>query len=136
MAASAIAGGFDLLWPLLAGPLLLEGFSSLIQAKLLVPLYRRLVDPRHADGSPMSHQRFPLPLLASPLHHHWELLGINRLHVVIMFWSFIAAATILGIAGAGTTGAWTTVTLLALSGTCTLGFWIVVDTFLSCFTNQ
>ena len=135
MAASAIAAGFDLLWPLLAGPLLLEGFSSLIQAKLLVPLYRRLVDPRHADGSPMSHQRFPLPLLASPLHHHWELLGINRLHVVIMFWSFIAAATILGIAGAGTTGAWTTVTLLTLSGTCTLGFWIVAMWFRPAFVR-
>ena len=57
MAASAIAAGFDLLWPLLAGPLLLEGFSSLIQAKLLVPIYRRLVDPRHADGSPMSDRK-------------------------------------------------------------------------------
>jgi UDP-N-acetylmuramyl pentapeptide phosphotransferase/UDP-N-acetylglucosamine-1-phosphate transferase len=125
MAASAVAAGFDLLWPLFAGPLLLEGFSSLIQAKLLVPTYRRLVNPRNSDGSPMSHQRFPIPLLASPLHHHWELLGLNRLQVVVMFWSLIAATTILSLAATFATGVWETITLLALSGTCTLGFWIV-----------
>ena len=125
MAASAVTAGYDLLWPLVAGPLLLEGFSSLIQAKLLVPIYRRLVDPRNNDGSPVSHQRFPLPLLASPLHHHWELLGLDRLQVVVMFWTLVASTTILGLAATMTTGVWGTMTLLGVSGACTLGFWVV-----------
>ena len=86
MAVAAIVAGYDLLWPLIAAPLLLEGFSSLVQFKILVPLIRRVVDPRDPDGDPLPHQCFSLPLLAVPLHYHWELLGtrptIDRLPVL------------------------------------------------------
>ena len=44
-AAAAIVAGVDLLWPVIAAPLLFEGLSSLLQAKVLVPLYRRWRDP-------------------------------------------------------------------------------------------
>ena len=36
-AAAAIVAGVDLLWPVIAAPLLIEGLSSLLQAKVLVP---------------------------------------------------------------------------------------------------
>ena len=39
MAIAAIVAGYDLLWPLIAAPLLLEGFSSLVQFKILVPSF-------------------------------------------------------------------------------------------------
>ncbi len=85
-AMTAIVAGLDLLWPIIAAPLLLEGFSSLVQAKLLVPVYRRLRDPRLPDGRPLPHQRFPLPLLASPLHYHWERVGLDRRSITLLFW--------------------------------------------------
>ncbi len=100
-ACSAIVAGADLLWPIIAGPLLLEGFSSLVQAKVLVPLYRRIRDPRLPDGRPLPHQRFPLPLLAAPLHYHWERLGMDRLTVVLMFWVVSLATAVASAAAAG-----------------------------------
>ena len=84
-AAAAIVAGVDLLWPVIAVPLLFEGLSSLLQAKVLVPLYRRWRNPRLPDDSPLPHQRFPLPLLASPLHYHWEIVGLNRQKIVLAF---------------------------------------------------
>ena len=66
MAVAAIVAGYDLLWPLIAAPLLLEGFSSLVQARILVPAWRRLVDPRAPDGTPLPYQRFPLPAARGP----------------------------------------------------------------------
>ena len=91
-AMTAIVAGVDLLWPIIAAPLLLEGFSSLLQAKVLVPVYRRLRDPRLPDGRPLPHQRFPLPLLASPLHYHWEHVGLDRRSITLLFW-FVSVVT-------------------------------------------
>lgn len=96
-ACSAIVAGADLLWPIIAGPLLLEGFSSLVQAKMIVPLYRRIRNPTQPDGRPLPHQRFPLPLLATPFHYHWERIGMNRRTVVLMFWSVTAATVVASV---------------------------------------
>ena len=122
MAVAAIVAGFDLLWPLIAGPLLLEGFSSLIQFKILVPAWRRLVDPRAPDGTPLPHQRFPLPLLAVPLHYHWELLGLDRRSIVLLFWVMTFLATAAGVLAVHLSAA--TVPALALSGAVGLAFWL------------
>lgn len=99
-ACTAIVAGMDLLWPVIAAPLLLEGLSSLVQAKLLVPAFRRLWDPRLPDGRPLPHQRFPLPLLASPLHYHWEKLGMDRRSTVLLFWVMTLATSVAGVLAA------------------------------------
>jgi len=124
MATAAIVAGFDLLWPLIAGPLLLEGFASLVQSKLIVPAYRRIKAPLTDDGSPLPHQQFPLPLLASPLHYHWELLGLDRLQITLLFWSTTALATVTGVLATFMENSTTTVVLLTISGLVGLAFWI------------
>ena len=81
--------------------------SSLLQAKVLVPLYRRWRNPRLPDGSPLPHQRFPLPLLASPLHYHWEIVGLNRQKIVLGFWTATAVtAGLCALASALSQTAW------------------------------
>ena len=123
-ASAAIVAGVDLLWPLIAAPLLLEGLSSLLQAKILVPLYRRWRDPRMPDGSPVPHQQFPLPLLASPLHYHWEIVGINRQKIVLGFWLVTAVtAGLCAIASALLATAWAAlaITLAAAAGAASWG---------------
>lgn len=106
-AAAAIVAGVDLLWPVIAVPLLFEGLSSLLQAKVLVPLYRRWRNPRLPDDSPLPHQRFPLPLLASPLHYHWEIVGLNRQKIVLGFWTATAVtAGLCALASALSQTAW------------------------------
>ena len=122
MAVAAIVAGYDLLWPLIAAPLLLEGFSSLVQARILVPAWRRLVDPRAPDGTPLPYQRFPLPLLAVPLHYHWELLGLDRRSIVLLFWISTFLATAAGAVAVHASAA--TAPALALSGAVGLAFWL------------
>ncbi len=122
MAVAAIVAGYDLLWPLIAAPLLLEGFSSLIQVKILIPLIRRLVDPRTQDGAPLPHQCFSLPLLAVPLHYHWELLGINRRTIVFLFWVASLLASAAGVIAVHVAAA--TVPALILCGAVGLAFWL------------
>ena len=122
-AAAAIVAGVDLLWPVIAAPLLLEGLSSLLQAKILVPLYRRWRDPRLPDGSPVPHQQFPLPLLASPLHYHWEIVGLNRQKIVLGFWAGTAAtAGLCVIAAAMLDSAWAALAI-ALAAAVGAAFW-------------
>jgi UDP-N-acetylmuramyl pentapeptide phosphotransferase/UDP-N-acetylglucosamine-1-phosphate transferase len=122
MAVAAIVAGYDLLWPLIAAPLLLEGFSSLIQFKILIPLWRRLVDPRDSDGTPLPHQRFPLPLLAVPLHYHWEILGLDRRAIVLLFWVTTFLATTAGVIAVHVSSA--SALVLALCGAVGLAFWL------------
>ena len=122
MAVAAIVAGYDLLWPLIAAPLLLEGFSSLIQVKILIPLIRRLVDPRAQDGAPLPHQCFSLPLLAVPLHYHWELLGLDRRSIVFLFWVASLLASAAGVIAVHVSAA--TVPALILCGAVGLAFWL------------
>lgn len=122
MAVAAIVAGYDLLWPLIAAPLLLEGFSSMIQVKILIPLIRRLVDPRDPDGAPLPHQCFSLPLLAVPLHYHWELLGLDRRSIVLLFWVASCLAAAAGVVAVHLPVA--TAPALILCGAVGLAFWL------------
>ena len=122
MAVAAIVAGYDLLLPLIAAPLLFEGFSSLIQFKILIPVWRRLVDPRAPDGTPLPHQRFPLPLLAVPLHYHWEVLAMDRRSIVLLFWVTTFLATAAGVVAVHVSAA--TAPALAVSGAIGLAFWL------------
>lgn len=123
-AGAAIVGGFDLLWPVIAAPLLLEGFSSLIQAKVLVPTYRRIRDPRLPDGHPLPHERFPLPLLASPLHHHWEKLGMDRRAIVLLMWSATFATAASGVLAAAMPDAAPAAMWIGIGATTGAAFWV------------
>ena len=122
MAVAAIVAGYDLLWPLIAAPLLLEGFSSLVQVKILIPLIRRLVDPRTQDGAPLPHQCFSLPLLAVPLHYHWELLGLDRRSIVLLFWVTSLVTVAAGVLAVQFSAA--TAPALILCGAVGLAFWL------------
>ena len=123
-AAAAIVAGVDLLWPLIAAPLLLEGLSSLLQAKILVPMYRRWRDPRLPDGTPVPHQRFPLPLLASPLHYHWEIVGLNRQKIVLGFWTVTAVTAGLCALASGLLGTAWAALAIALATAAGAVFWV------------
>ena len=93
LTAAALAAGVDLLLPLIAGVLILEGLSSVVQAKILVPLFRRserLGGPEHRT---VHHSEFPLPFAAAPFHHPLELVGLSRMKLVLLLWAFAAAGS-------------------------------------------
>ncbi|MCY4110047.1 MAG: hypothetical protein OXG11_13595 [Chloroflexi bacterium] len=78
LVGSAVAAGIDLVLPIVAGVYLLEGLSSFVQAKILVPLYRRFEFLGGPDRKTVHYSEFPLPFVAAPLHHHLELIGMSR----------------------------------------------------------
>ena len=102
----------------------MKGFSSLIQAKVLVPMYRRIRDPRLPDGRPLSHQRFPLPLLASPLHHHWEKLGMDRRAIVLLMWSATLATAAAGVLAAAMPQTGPAAVWIGIGATTGAAFWV------------
>ncbi|GCF08719.1 hypothetical protein [Dictyobacter arantiisoli] len=66
----------------------LEALSVIISTRILTPLYRkRLKILRFANTSQfVPHTEFPLPFLAAPLHHHFDLLGWDRKRLVYGAW--------------------------------------------------
>ena len=122
-AVAAIVAGVDLLWPIIAAPLLLEGLSSMLQAKILVPIYRRWRDPRLPDGTLAPHQQFPLPLLASPLHYHWEIVGLDRRQIALGFWATTALTTVFAALAARMPDAGLAALMIILSVIASATFW-------------
>jgi phospho-N-acetylmuramoyl-pentapeptide-transferase len=84
----------------------IEGFSSGWQAEFLVKrLYRRWGRVERYGAARAPHTEFPLPLLAAPIHHHFELAGWDRLQTVKLFY---LAALLCGIGAvvAALSGLW------------------------------
>src|SRR5216683_1964255 len=77
----------------------LEGLSALISARVLTRFFRkRLQVLRFANSHEfVPHTEFPLPFLATPLHHHFDLLGWNRRRLVYGAWALGAGFAILGV---------------------------------------
>lgn len=98
----AVTAGAVALLPLLAAGLLLEGGSVFLQTGLLTPLYRRGLRLRRFAGAAtfVPHTEFPLPFLATPLHHHLNLIGLRPLQVVAWFWLLQLTATVLALSAA------------------------------------
>ena len=98
-AALALFGGADAIWLFVGGVFLLDGGSGFVQAKVVTPFFRHCVRLGRYVGSRhfVPHTEFPLPFTATPLHHHFEMLGIGRLRVVWLLWTFSALAAISGI---------------------------------------
>ncbi len=77
----------------------LEGLSALMSAKVLTPFFRkRLQLLRFASQDEfVPHTEFPLPFLATPLHHHFDLLGWDRKRLVYGAWALGACFGALGV---------------------------------------
>jgi UDP-N-acetylmuramyl pentapeptide phosphotransferase/UDP-N-acetylglucosamine-1-phosphate transferase len=99
VAGLAVSSGTFILVPLLAAGFVVEGGSVFLQTGLLTPLFRRgLRLRRFGDAATfVPHTEFPLPFLATPLHHHLNLIGLKPLQIVLFLWLQQAAAMVLGI---------------------------------------
>jgi UDP-N-acetylmuramyl pentapeptide phosphotransferase/UDP-N-acetylglucosamine-1-phosphate transferase len=99
LAMIAIFSRNETLLLMIGGAFVLEGLSALISARLLTRFFRRyLTILRFANTDKfVPHTEFPLPFLATPLHHHFDLLGWDRRRLVYAAWSLGACFSILGI---------------------------------------
>src|SRR5579863_280344 len=85
---------------LIGGAFALEGLSALISAKILARRFfrQRLQLLRFASSREfVPHTEFPLPFLATPRHHHFDLLGWDRRRLVYGAWALGAIFAVLGV---------------------------------------
>jgi UDP-N-acetylmuramyl pentapeptide phosphotransferase/UDP-N-acetylglucosamine-1-phosphate transferase len=100
LAMIAIFSRQEILLLMVGGAFVLEGLSALISARILTPFFRkRLQLLRYASMSDVHvpHTEFPRPFLATPLHHHFDLLGWDRRRLVYGAWALGACFAILGV---------------------------------------
>ncbi|MBA3823761.1 MAG: hypothetical protein H0X24_07645 [Ktedonobacterales bacterium] len=102
LAIIAIVDRQELLLVLIGGAFVIEGVSAVIQSRLLVRFFRRYLRVERFDAEKVwfPHTEFPLPFLATPLHHHFDLLGWDRRRLVYSAWTIAAVFGVLGIASA------------------------------------
>ena len=101
LAIIAIVGRQEILLVVIGGAFVLEGLSALISARILVKFYRHfLFVERFSSSRGFPHTEFPLPFLATPMHHHYDLLNIDRKRLVYGAWMLGAGLGVLGIATA------------------------------------
>ncbi len=99
LALVAIVSRFELLLILIGGAFVLEGISALVQGRVLVRIFRKfLFVERFNSPKGFPHTEFPLPFLATPMHHHYELLNWDRRRLVYGAWLLGAGLGVLGIA--------------------------------------
>jgi UDP-N-acetylmuramyl pentapeptide phosphotransferase/UDP-N-acetylglucosamine-1-phosphate transferase len=100
LAMIAILSRQEVLMLMVGGAFVLEGLSALVSAKLMARfLFRRWLQPlRFASMNEyVPHTEFPLPFLATPLHHHFDLLGWDRRRLVYAAWAIGACFALLGV---------------------------------------
>ncbi|HEU0026067.1 MAG TPA: hypothetical protein VFQ25_03045 [Ktedonobacterales bacterium] len=101
LALIAVVARQELLLLIIGGAFVLEGLSALISARILVRFYRRfLFVERFGASKGFPHTELPLPFLATPMHHHYDLLNVDRRRLVYGAWLLGAGLGILGIASA------------------------------------
>jgi UDP-N-acetylmuramyl pentapeptide phosphotransferase/UDP-N-acetylglucosamine-1-phosphate transferase len=99
LALVALISRLEFLLIIIGGVFLLEGLSALISARILVRFFRlALFHERFRAKRGFSHTEFPLPFLATPMHHHYELLGWDRKKLVYTTWLIGAFLALLGVA--------------------------------------
>ncbi|GER83018.1 MAG: hypothetical protein IMW90_12780 [Thermogemmatispora sp.] len=83
---------------LVGAAFVLEGLSAL-SARLITRFYRRQLHIlRFASTREfIPHTEFPRPFLATPLHHHFDLLGWDRRRLVYGAWALGACFAVLGV---------------------------------------
>jgi hypothetical protein len=101
LAMIAIFSRQESLLPMIGAAFVLEGLSALISARVLTRrIFRhhlqmlRFASSNHQD---VPHTEFPLPFLATPLHHHFDLIGWDRRRLVYGAWALGACFAILGV---------------------------------------
>src|SRR5712692_2950775 len=87
LAMIAIFSRQEFLLLLIGMAFVLEGLSAFISARVLL----RFSSLREF----VPHTEFPLPFLATPLHHHFDLLGWDRRRLVYGAWALGAGFAIL-----------------------------------------
>ncbi len=99
LAMIAIFSRNEILLLMIGGAFVLEGLSALVSARMLTPFFRqRLQLLRFASMKEyVPHTEFPLPFLATPLHHHFDLLGWDRRRLVYGAWALGACFAALGV---------------------------------------
>jgi UDP-N-acetylmuramyl pentapeptide phosphotransferase/UDP-N-acetylglucosamine-1-phosphate transferase len=100
LAMVAIFARQEILLLMVGAAFVLEGLSALISARILTPFFRkRLQMLRFANmrDTYIPHTEFPRPFLATPLHHHFDLLGWDRRRLVYGAWALGACFGILGV---------------------------------------
>lgn len=101
LAIIAVVARQELLLVVIGGAFVLEGLSAVISARMLVPFFRRsLFVERFGSKRGFPHTEFPLPFLATPMHHHYDLLNVDRKRLVYGAWLLGAGLGVLGIATA------------------------------------
>jgi phospho-N-acetylmuramoyl-pentapeptide-transferase len=101
LALVALISRLEFLLIIIGGVFLLEGLSALISARILVRFFRlSLFHERFRAKRGFAHTELPLPFLATPMHHHYDLLGWDRKKLVYTTWLIGAFLGLLGVASA------------------------------------
>ncbi len=99
LAMIAIFSRQELLLFLVGGAFVLEGLSALVSARVMTRFFRKRLQLLRFVSSKefVPHTEFPLPFLATPLHHHFDLLGWDRRRLVYAAWALGACFALLGV---------------------------------------
>jgi UDP-N-acetylmuramyl pentapeptide phosphotransferase/UDP-N-acetylglucosamine-1-phosphate transferase len=99
LAMIAIFSRNETLLLMIGGAFVLEGLSALISARVLTRFFRRYLTVLRFENIDkfIPHTEFPLPFLATPLHHHFDLLGWDRRRLVYAAWALGACFAALGV---------------------------------------
>jgi UDP-N-acetylmuramyl pentapeptide phosphotransferase/UDP-N-acetylglucosamine-1-phosphate transferase len=99
LAMVAIFARNEWLLLMIGGAFVLEGLSVVISARVMTRIFRRKLQIlRFANSKEfVPHTEFPLPFLATPLHHHFDLLGLDRRRLVYGAWALGACFAALGV---------------------------------------
>jgi len=99
LAMVAILSRNEILLLMIGGVFVLEGLSALISAKVMTRFFRKNLQVLRFTSQRefVPHTEFPLPFLATPLHHHFDLLGWDRRRLVYGAWALGACFASLGV---------------------------------------
>ena len=99
LALVAMVSRLEFVLLFVGGVFVLEGLSALISARILVRFFRKfLYLERFQTTRGFAHTEFPLPFLATPMHHHYDLLNWDRKRLVYGAWMLGAGLGLLGVA--------------------------------------
>ncbi len=117
LAIIAIFSRNEILLLIIGCAFVLEGLSALISARVLTRFFRRhLQILRFANSKEfIPHTEFPLPFLATPLHHHFDLLGWDRRRLVYGAWALGACFAFLGATSTQVPFSWERYVIRALA---------------------
>ncbi len=107
LALVAVIARLEFVLLFIGGVFVLEGVSALVSARILVRFFRRfLYMERFGASRGFAHTELPLPFLATPMHHHYDLLGWDRKRLVYGAWLLGAGLGLLGVASVIGTFTW------------------------------